>query len=216
MRSVFFMAAAAAALPIGAAQAFELDYVGARAGTLGLGAEVGVELLPLITGRLVLNKFDYSYNTDLDGIEYDGDLKLGSFGVQIDFQAPGTPFFASGGFFRNENEATLLATPTTNVTIGDVTYTPAQVGTLTTDFEFEDNAPYLGIGARFGVPKIEFVIEAGAYFQGNAEASLTASSPLAADPAFQAELEKERQALQEDLEDLEVYPVVNAGLRYRF
>jgi hypothetical protein len=210
------MAAVATMAAAPAAHAVELDHVGLRAGTSGLGAELGVEIFPLVNARLIGNKFDLSYDTDLDGIDYDGDLKLQSFGVQVDIAIPGTFLYVSGGLYANQNEVDLEARPTGPVTVGDVTYTPAQVGTLRSNFTFEDIAPFVGVGLKFGAPKVEFAIEAGALFQGSPEATLTSNGALAADPTFRAELEKERRRIEDDLEEFEISPAVTASVRFKF
>jgi hypothetical protein len=218
MRTVLPLAAFAAVLaaPSGA-QALELDYVGARAGTLGLGAEVGVTVLPGVNVRGIVNGFDYSFDEELDGIAYDGDLELGSFGLTLDVQPwPTAPVYASLGVFSNDNKISATGTPTGPTQIGNTTYTPAQIGTLRSDFTFEDTAPYAGLGLRFGFLKAEFNIEAGAYFQGSPQTTLTATGLLATDPTFQTDLAREQANVADDLENFEVYPVVNAGLRWKF
>lgn len=208
--------AIALAAPTGA-HALELDFIGARAGTLGVGGEVGVTVIPGVNVRGVVNGFDYSFDETLDGIRYDGDVELGSVGVHLDVQPwPTAPVYASAGLYLNDNKISAVGTPIGPTQIGNATYSPAQIGTLRSDFSFEDIAPYAGLGLRFALWKAELNLEAGAYFQGSPETRLTATGLLATDPTFQADLAREQARVADDLDNFEVYPVLNAGLRWKF
>ena len=69
----------------------------------------------------------------------------------------------------------------------------------------------LGEDKRWG-----FVFDLGVVFQGSPDADLTATGPLASDPTFLAELAKEEQQLQDEVDDYEYYPVVSIGVTYKF
>jgi hypothetical protein len=212
------LAATATLAPgLASAQPFELDYVGVRGGSLGLGAEVGFELIPSLSLRLVGNTFDFGYDTEASGVRYDGDLSLGSLGAQLDFKPiPLVPIYVTGGYFLNSNEIAVTGRPTTPTQIGNTVYTPAQIGTLTSTVSFDDTAPYLGLGVRFGLGPAQVALEAGGYRQGEARSVLRATGLLASDPAFAADLVREARALEDELDEFEVYPVLNLSLRYKF
>ena len=53
-------------------------------------------------------------------------------------------------------------------------------------------------------------------FQGSPTANLSATGPIASDPGFQADLAKEENNLQDDLDNFEYYPVISIGFNYRF
>ena len=128
------------ALSPAAAFAIEPAWVGVRAGTNGVGGEVGVRILPTIVLRGVVQGYDYGYNQTIDDIAYGGTLKLGSYGLQADFRPPIVPFYVTAGIFANDNQFDLVATPATSVMIGNTSYTPAQVGTLNTKATFDEIA----------------------------------------------------------------------------
>ncbi len=218
MRTAILTAAALLALPAAAsAQPFELDYVGARAGSMGLGGEVGFELLPGLSGRIVANSYDFSYDTEASGVNYEGDLSLGTFGAQLDFQPiPLVPLYLTGGIYRNGNEVSVTGRPTTATQIGNTVYSPAQIGTLTSTVTFDDWAPYAGLGLRFGFGPAEMALEGGVLRQGEPQAALSATGLLASDPAFRADLARESAALVDELDEFELYPVVNLSLRFKF
>jgi hypothetical protein len=216
MKMKIALAAIAAACFLPAvSQAVELDYVGAKVSTLGLGAEVGFEVNDFITVRGLVHNFNYGYDDTLDGIKYDGDLKLSSFGVQGDLKVfPG--IYLTAGMYSNKNKIDLSGTPTGNTQIGDLTFTPTQIGTLTSHARFKSSVPYLGLGFRQGFGPIELNFEAGAYMQGKAKVTLTSNGTLASDPTYKAELEKERARQEDELGDFKTYPAVSLGLRYKF
>ncbi len=208
--------AAAALLPV-TASAVEPDFAGVRASTLGLGAEFGLKLNDHVTVRALANSYNYNYDTTSDDIHYDGKLKLGSFGAQVDYRfvADG-PLYVTAGLYANDNNIRAHARPTQDTDVGGVTFTPTQIGTLTSDAKFKDTAPYLGIGARWPVGVVEINLEAGAYFQGKPKVTLTSDGTYANNSTYQEALERERQNLQNDVDDFSTYPVVALGLRYKF
>jgi hypothetical protein len=162
-----------------------------------------------------VHSFNYGYDDTLDGIKYEGDLKLSSFGVQGDLKVfPGV--YLTAGLYSNKNKIELSGTPTGNTQIGDVTYTPAQIGTLSSRARFKSSVPYLGVGFRQGVGPVELNFEVGAYMQGAAKVTLTSNGTLASNSAYQAELEKERTRQEADLGDFKTYPAVSLGLRFKF
>ena len=113
----------------------------------------------------------------------------------------------------------LDATPSGNVNIGDTDYTPAQVGTLSGDVEIDGIAPYIGIG--WGDPmdrskRWGFYCDFGVVFTDSPDVTLSANGTLASDPAFQANLAKERNEIEDDLEPFKFYPVISLGVYYRF
>ncbi len=214
LRLIAAASVAAFVLPA-AANAFELDYVGARAGTLGIGGEIAFEVNPLLTIRGVAQGGSFSYDDTVDDIDYEGDLKLSSYGIHADFKIfPSV--YATVGVYSNDNKLDLTATPTGPTEIGGVTYSQAQVGTLTQKTTFQKTVPYLGLGWRTGIGPAEFNLEAGAYMQGSPKVALTANGTVSGDPAFRDSLDREAAEIEDDLKDFKVYPAVSAALRFKF
>jgi hypothetical protein len=219
MRHLFTAAALLGAIAVlpATAQAVEPDFVGVRAGTLGLGAEFGLKLSPHFTVRAIANGANFGYDDTSDDIRYDGDLKLASYGAQLDYRFSETgPLYLTAGVYKNDNKIVATGRANGTITVGGVSLTEAQVGTLNGRATFDDTVPYLGIGARWPIGSVEINLEAGAYFQGRSRVTLTSDSLYADLPEVQAALESERQSLQDDIDDFKTYPVVELGLRYRF
>ncbi|MDV6333020.1 hypothetical protein [Asticcacaulis sp. 201] len=219
MRSYLLAAVAAAALfPIAAQAQIAPDFAGVRVSTLGVGAEFGLKLNDHFTVRAIGNGANFGYNdTTDDGIRYDGDLKLASYGAQVDYRfAANGPLYVTAGAYKNDNKVHATGRYTNNVIVGGIPLTPAQVGVLTAQAKFDDTVPYLGLGARWPVGHFEFNLEAGAYFQGRPRVTLTSDSIYASDPNVQAAIETERADLENDIKDFKTYPALTLGLRYKF
>ncbi len=215
--SILILTTALAALAPLAAHAADGPFVDARISTLGLGVDVGTSLSPYWDVRLLANGFDYSANRTVDQIGYDGKLKMASFGVQADWHPIANgPLYLTGGLYANDNKINASASPSGTVTIGNLPFTAAEIGTLNAHGKFNSTAPYLGIGGRWGTGPVDFTLEAGAYFQGKANVSLTNNGAFASDPTFQSQLAIEQQKLQHNLNDFSTYPVVALGIGYHF
>ena len=218
MRPYLFAAAAFAALTLATSvSAAEEPEIGARVSTLGLGAWAGIKVAPHLRLRGLANGLNIRYKDTVNDVRYSGKFKLGSAGLQADFYPlDDGPFYLTAGLYSNQNKIHATATPTTSTDIGGISYTPAQIGTLTADGRYKGTAPYLGLGVTFNLAPAVIDLEAGAYFQGKPRVSLTSDGTLAGDPAYQASQEKERQDLQRSLRHTETWPVVAIGVGFRF
>lgn len=164
---------------------------------------------------------DFVLVTTIAGIPYDYDLRLLTVGLLADYEVftsdvPGNSVTLTGGVYYNENRFTLTSTPFSDVTIGGVSYTPAEVGTLTDELDFESSfAPYIGIGVETnfftGVPITVFT-RGGLLFQGSVNANLSASGGLV-DPV---DIATEEAEIEDSLGFVEVLPVFWVGATVRF
>jgi hypothetical protein len=191
--------------------------VGLSGGTNGVAPEIGYrgEHLGIRANGGFLN---YSRSENIDDLDYDGKLKLNSIGLLADWFPAGGGFRISAGFRSNSNQVALQATPTTNVTIGDVSYTPAQVGRLDGRVEFNRLSPTLTLGYG-GKLASGFTLgfEAGVVMQGSPKLSLVSSGgTLSSNAIFLAELEQERAQAEDDAKDFKLWPVVQVHFLYRF
>ena len=217
MRHLLISTLALMALAPAAAHAVEADFVGVRAGTLGGGVEFGLKLSPHFTARAIAHGANFGYDDTSDNIRYDGDLKLASYGAQLDYRFSETgPIYVTAGVYKNDNKVVATGRANGTVTVGGVALTEAQVGVLNGRATFDETVPYLGIGARWPVGVVEINLEAGAYFQGRPRVTLTSDSIYANLPEVQTALEAERRDLEDDIKDFKTYPVVELGLRYKF
>lgn len=209
--------ALAGAAAAGAAQAQVA--ISGGIGTTGITAEAQVKVIPNVVLRGGYNYLQYEADDTYDDIAYNGDLDLNTLGAFIDYHPFGNAFFVTGGAYFGDKSLDLNATPTANVQIGNQTFTPAQVGSLNLTGDLEDTAPFIGLGwdTSFDSTGLGFKFVAGAMFTGSPEVNLVSTGgSLSNDANFQAQLAIEEQNLQEDVNDYEVYPVVQLGLTYGF
>ncbi len=193
-------------------------HIAPQISTLGLGAEAGYRVDPHLGLRAGANLLTMNRSFDVDGIDYDADARLLSFGLLGDvYPFPDLGLHLTGGVRLNLNRADVSATPTTAVTIGDTTYSPDQIGTLDGSVEFNRLAPYLGVGWKgsFGDPNLIVGADLGVMFQGTPKVSLS-STGLLTSPQLSADLERERAKIEDELEAFRFYPVVGLSVGYRF
>jgi hypothetical protein len=194
--------------------------LGVKASTLGLGAEATAGLLPALNLRAGVNAFSVDFEVNTSDIDYDLEADLLSFPVVLDlhpFKDSGFRF--SAGVLINKNKADAEGASQSSYTIGGTDYTAAELGTLTGKIDYNDLAPYVGIGWGNAVGKNKqwsFSCDFGVVFQGEPNIDLVANGTLASDPTFQTNLAKEKQELKDELDDYKYYPVISLGITYKF
>lgn len=219
MKRTIALAACAAAGIAGAGAARAQVAISGGIGTTGVTAEAQVKVVPNVVLRGGYNYFQYEADDTYDDIAYTGDLDLNTLGAFIDYHPFGNAFFVTAGAYFGEKSLDLTGAPTTNVQIGNQTFTPAQVGSLNLTGDLEDTAPFVGLGwdTSFDNTGLGFKFLAGAMFTGSPDVTLVSTGgSLSNDPNFQAQLAIEEQNLRDDVDDYKVYPVVQIGLTYGF
>ncbi len=192
---------------------------GIKAGTLGAGVELEGAFSDSLGARIGANYFTHDYTGTKDDIEYDFDLTLQNVSLLLDWHPFQGAFRISGGALYNGNKLESEAEPSDTYEIGDTEYTASEIGTLEGEIEFNEIAPYLGLGwdTSFGKQnRFGFLFELGAIYQGSPEVELTASGPISSNRTFQDDIAEEEENLQEELDYFEFYPVIAIGVSYRF
>lgn len=200
------------------AHAFILDpaWVAARGGTLGAGGEFAVQIVPTLTVRAIGQGYSFDYNESLDGVDYAGSLDLGSLGAQLDFRPPLSPIYVTAGVFANNNGLDLRATPAAAVQIGSNTYSPAQLGTITTKADWGDQALYAGLGMELSLGPVSAALEGGLYYQGEPSVTFAASGPAAQSAQFLTDVVREQDRIADELDTLRYWPAVTITARWKF
>ena len=194
--------------------------VSGKASTLGLGGEFTTGVTSNINARVGFNTLDYDLDDqEMDDIEYDLGLDFTSFTALADWYVFDGSFRISGGVLSMDHQFNLDGRPATDQEIGDGTFTPEEIGTLSGSIEIDQVAPYVGIG--WGNPLTHnkrwgFTIDFGVAFISSPDVSLSADGMLASDPAFQENLEQERVNIEDDMDSFKYYPVIALNLFYRF
>lgn len=182
--------------------------IGVRAGTTGVGVDLGGDVIPTLGWRLGLSGMNLSTDVDTSDVRYDAKVKVLTGSLLLDWSPLG-PFRISGGFMPNRNKIDLSGQPNP----GNPNF-PAGTS-LTGEVKPERSfAPYLGIGyGNVWTRGVNFYFDLGVMFQGSPEVTLNCVS---ADPAqcaaVQPRLEAERRRVQDEVDKYKYYPVANIGL----
>ncbi len=199
--------------------AFNELAIGAKTGTLGIGGELTTDLTPQLHLRGGIQWLDFDFETEIDDIDYDVDVEFFNPLVVLDWYPFENAFRVSAGVLFNGTDIELDATTDEPVEIGDTIYFPGDIGSIRGESDFDDVAPYIGIG--FGNPlsrdrRWGFTADIGVAFLGSPNVNLTATGPFANNPAFQADLAEEEEEIEDDLDNYRFYPVASLNLFYRF
>lgn len=222
MRNAILLIAGCAMVPMASVASAQSGpqggHVAVSAGTLGFGPEAGYRFGTLgVRGSATL--FSFSKDIDSDDINYDGKLKLRSFGLAVDIYPSEGGFRISPGVRINRNRVELRATPSSDVEIGGETYSPDEVGKISGEVRGRRLAPTLtiGYGNDGGSSGIYFGADVGAMLQGSPKVrKLRTTGLLATNAAFQADLVEERRSIEDDIGKFKVYPILQLALGLRF
>lgn len=192
--------------------------LGVRISTQGAGIEVSSMVGKTTALRVGLNYTKFDFTSLQAGIDYQADFEFKSANIFLDYYPRGGSFRLTGGLVIDQNKVSVAALPGISYTIGNVTFTDTEVGTLQGSVTFADVSPYVGIGLGnpFRAGRWTLTVEAGAYLI-NPKAALTSTGgTLSNDPTLLAELDREIADLNNALDGLPVWPVFGISLTRRF
>lgn len=192
-------------------------------GTTGLSLHGSTALTSSLNARIGANFLQYSHDASTSGVDYDLKLKLRGIEALLDYFPMGNPFRISAGIVYNGNRFDARGIPNRGTfTLNNTTYPAASVGSLEGKVDFRNFAPYLGLGwgnAASGQKGWGFSADLGVLFQGSPRTTLTNSgctAPAAICARIASDVAAENRALNEEVEDFKLFPVVRVGVIYRF
>jgi len=184
--------------------------IGIKAGTTGIGADVGFGIAPTVSGRVGYSALRWKYDVNTSNANYDGHLSLSNLNAFLDFHPLGPAFRVTGGVFLNNNKYEATGRPSGGLPGSfNATVKPGN-----------STAPYLGIGwGNVAGAGVNFYADLGLMFMGSPKATLNADcTGLSAGQC--ASLQSAAAAQQAELEDklkhFKTYPVFNLGLTVGF
>ena len=192
--------------------------VGARIGTTGLGADLGIAISPKIMLRGGLGIQPINPSLTLSGIDFDVNLP-GSFAqAGIELFPSGGGFRIGGGVLYKKDGISISGTFQDPQEINGRTYQPSEIGTITgTATSAKKYAPYAMMGfGKIASSGIGLFLDLGAAFVGESTLTVTANGQASQSQQFKNDLEAERASWEEDLNKYKIYPMVNRGLRIGF
>ena len=197
--------------------------VGIKAGTLGLGLEARLSVIPWLDFRVGANRYDYEDNGTRVGIDYDATLSLDTYYLTANFKFPLSPFRVTVGAFSNGNEFQMMSQDTAGlpIDIGGDPFDPVDYGVLQSTTSFEKTAPYLGFGFDFEVfGKVGLNLDLGVLWQGDPIVTLEATgldnAPQFIQDQLRPAIEIERQLLEDEMSDYKAWPVISLAFVYNF
>ena len=205
--------------------------IGAQVGTNGIGGHLTFDITEWMYLKGEVSGFSGgpTFDFDTDDVAYDGEIDLFAAGVTLNilpFKAYEVPvlrcFRITGGAYQVDHQVNVSSTEANDPTLRGqlIGAGISPDGAVRGEVEFSKFAPYVGIGWdwRFGSEdRFVFSLDAGVLFVGSGNASLTQSNDLAASGIVSAvDTANEEQDLQDELDQFEIYPVVQLALSYRF
>ena len=193
--------------------------VSAKTSTLGLGGEFTTAIRSDINIRGGINALNLDFDEqEIGDVEFDLGIDLSSYSVLVDWYAFNSSFRISGGIISMDNKVDLEARPSENIEIGDVEFTPAQVGTLYGSIESDEVAPYVGIGWGNPLTKSRrwgFTCDFGVAFTSTPDVTIAARGGIEP-PGFDEELAKLQGDIEDFFDKFKLYPVIAVSFFYRF
>ncbi len=209
--------------------------VGVKAGTLGIGVQVGTAVSRRVNLRGGVNMFTYSDSMTESGVKYNYDLKLQSVEAKMDFFVIGGFHVSPGVLMYNDNHVDAIPSVAggQSFSLGGVSYlsSPASPITGLASVTTTRFAPTLGIGFGNLLPRSNrhwsLSTDLGVAFQDVPKVTLAFAGsacapngsncqPINNIPGVQPQIESERQKIQDDVKILRYYPDVSIMIGYKF
>lgn len=192
--------------------------IAARAGTLGIGGEVALDLSDRLVVRGGLGVTTLDVSTTFDGVRVDLELPDSWYNVGLDLYLS-RAFRIGGGLLIRPDDPTLTGAFEEPIDIGGRPFTPEEIGTLTGVLSSDDRAPYVLVGfGRHTASGIGLSLDVGAAFTGDPSVSLSAEGGTFSDEAeLDARLEQESRNFEDDMKTyLRIWPILSLGVRLGF
>lgn len=193
--------------------------VGLTVGTIGAGAEVTFGFNENIAVRGLFTTFDHDESVEADDVDYDATYELGGYGIMFDYHPFGGKFRVSTGLMKSTNELTGSAVATTPIQIGNNPANQFVGGRIDMSLDSGGTVPYIGVG--FGSPASEgfpfgFGVDLGVMpMSPEVDVRLTGGNAAVVAAAGNA-IQEEEQNIQNDLDEFELWPVLQFKASYRF
>ena len=211
--------------------------IGVNVGLLGPGLEVATPLSRRTNLRVDGSFFNYSLSSiSEDGVNYGGNIKLRDVRASYDFFPFHGSFRLSGGV-EVYNRLNVAATGTVGVgqtvTFNNQDYTVASPLQGNASLVYGNKvAPTFTFGWGNAIPRshrhFAFPVEIGAAYTGTPKfdlamnsgavcvAGTTACGPVTSVDSFQSNVTVQKNKIISDLKPARFYPILNAGVSYRF
>ncbi|HEV3086687.1 MAG TPA: hypothetical protein VGX96_05625 [Candidatus Elarobacter sp.] len=206
-------AVALAAMPAAArADLFSSVSYGVHVSTIGDGITLEKPLLYDFSVRVNTGAMSVSQQFSYDNNPYTSTAHYSNFSVIGDYRPYAGRYRISGGLvFGNDRIDNVAREEGALIRVGNGIYPSSGTGTVLARVRFDRPSIYAGVGTGTGLIKgLALTFDAGALIR-NGTSTVTATGPLANDPAFRADMQRLRGELRTHV----VVPVISVGLVYR-
>ncbi len=192
--------------------------VGLNLSTTGIGAEARTPIADGFYGRLGANYFKYSQKYTDGEINLKGDLTLLSAPIMVDWHPfDNSGFRLSAGVAYNGNKVKAKGTAAQGVTINNIPFSPAQIGSVTAELTLGNaiaGVASVGYDSSFvSNGPLSFHFELGAMYTGKPKLSVSSTGTGGA--AFVKEYKSDADKAFKDIEKyLKFFPILKIGIKY--
>ncbi|OHX64030.1 hypothetical protein NH26_20695 [Flammeovirga pacifica] len=191
--------------------------IGVSGGTNGFGVDVARNVHKHFNVAIGYNYFkieDFSQTVSYDGQSIKSNINLDI--QNIDLRIEYLPFTGSsfklvaGLAYMMSNGVRVIGQYNSEVTFGEVTMTPDDIGEIRFQAEWEQISPYFGIGLGRAVPKrrVGFGFDIGTYYIGKPKIDFVGTEML-------SDMSTQQAQIQSNMEDYNWFPVFKLRLAVR-
>lgn len=221
MHARFGLAAAAlaATLPWSTPAFGERHALAVKVGLLGVGIEYAYSPVERWAVRFGLNGAQTGFEAEESGIDYDVNHVFDSAVLAVDFYPSGDRVRVSAGMLHNDNRLDVESRSRGTIDIGGNVYDADEIGVLSGRVDFDDRAPFVGVGwdaSRRPGRRVGWAVDIGVLRQGDPRVELAASGPITALPGFAADLAREEAELADSLDRYDLLPFATFAVVIRF
>jgi len=198
--------------------------VGYKAGTLGLGLDLSYAFNRTFVLRTSLNGFSlYKKNLKYEEKEFETQGTLNDTGLLIDMHPWQNAFFFSWGAYKSKSKINLKYEPKSdNIKIGNHKYPAMQIGDVLTSIKLKREVnPYIGFGynSMDKDSRWNFILDIGVIYIDTPKATINAYASKgfeALQPVLNNESKIESKDLNNKIKKYKLFPVISAGVGYKF
>jgi len=198
--------------------------VGYKAGTLGLGLDLSYAFNRTFVLRTSLNGFSlYKKNLKYADKEFKTYGTLDNSGILIDVHPWQNAFYFSWGAYKSKSKIDLKYEPKSDkIKIGNHTYPSMQIGNVLTSIKLKREVnPYFGFGynSMDKNSRWNFILDVGVIYIDTPKATINAYANKgfeALQPVLNNESKIESKNLNNKIKKYKLFPVISAGVGYKF